>query len=229
MNDVPALNPGDLLLYKDNQLIAFNKPPSIAVQSVNSMDFHKMAMAYAKRNLYILHRLDQPTSGVVLFARNPKAAAIISKQIKDRKIERTYFAIVNKKPPEQAGELRNYLVKSKRSNKSYVVDSKQKGALEAIMEYQLLGHSDRYHLLKIQLKTGRHHQIRAQLANVGCHIKGDVKYGSRRSNPDRSIHLHASNLLFNHPVSDDQVSITAEPPEDTLWQYFSALMKTLPA
>lgn len=220
MADRRDFNIGDLLVFKSNQLMAFNKPPGTPVQSAEATDFHQMAMAYAHRNLFILHRIDQPASGLILFARNAKAAAFVGDQFREHQVERIYYALVKNAPPKKSDALVHHLLRSTNSNKSRVVKSDHPDGRESRMKYEVIAKSDTYHLLKISIETGRHHQIRAQLSAIGCPIKGDVKYGDRRSNPDRSIHLHAYSLKFIHPVSKDESFISSEPPDDVLWNYF---------
>jgi 23S rRNA pseudouridine1911/1915/1917 synthase len=214
------LNMGDLVCYKSNQFIAFNKPPGWAVQSKDKPDFHQLATHYANRHLFVLHRIDQPASGVVLFARNPKAAAMLSKQLQDGLVYREYLAIVQNKPKVDSGRLEHLLLKDGRKNKTFITPEETTKSKKAILEYQWLASSDRYHLLMIRLHTGRHHQIRAQLGAIGSPVKGDVKYGARRSNRDRSIHLHAWKMHFTHPVHAESVQVVAYPPYDPLWDYF---------
>jgi len=213
---------GDLVLYKNNQLIAFNKPGGIPVQHDPSGDKSLLDLAeiYAKSKVKLIHRLDRPASGVVLFAQNEKAQANLSEQFKNRQVEKTYLAITAEKPDPEKGILTHQLLKTPHGNKSVAVEEGQANTKEAVLQYELLGSSDNYHLLKIKLITGRHHQIRAQLAAVNCPVKGDVKYGARRKNKDRSIHLHAWKLRFKHPVSNDWEEITAPLPDEPLWDYF---------
>lgn len=216
---------GQMVCYKSNQFLAFNKPPGLAVQHKDQVDLFTLACAFAKRTLHIIHRIDQPVSGVVLFARNPKAAASISKQFQNGIIEKKYFAITEEKPEVPEQTLDQYLVKNSRSNKSFVSKDPGKDAKKVSLSYTYTASSDRYHLLQIHTHTGRHHQIRAQLASIGCAIKGDVKYGARRKNKDRSIHLHANSLQFEHPVTQEKIQIQADPPDEVLWNFFLTYMK----
>jgi len=170
--------------------------------------------------LGVVHRLDRPTSGALIFARTDKALSRLNKMIRDREIKKTYWAIVEKLPAIPEATLTNYLKKNPKNNKSYVVSKNTEGAHEAILEYKHIASSDRYYLLEVELKTGRHHQIRVQLSNIGCIIKGDLKYGAKRSNPDASISLHARELKFIHPVKKEEIKITAPVPKDGLWQFF---------
>lgn len=217
---MPFLNMGDILCHKSNQFIAFNKPPGWAIQSKIKPDFQQLAVHYAKRHLFVLHRIDQPASGLVLFGRNPKAAAHFSQQLKKGTVMREYLAVVQNKPVPMAGTLEHLLLKDERRNKSFITKHESGKAKKAVMKYQWLAGSDNYHLLKVTLHSGRHHQIRAQLGSIGSPIKGDVKYGARRANRDRSIHLHAWKMRYTHPVTQENISVLAKPPSEVLWDYF---------
>jgi len=212
----------DWLLYKNNQLLAFNKPVGIPVQPDKTKDKSLLDLAeiYAKSKLQVLHRIDRPASGVVLFAKTDNAVQSLSAQFKSRNITKIYLAAVQNRPPQDAGELIHYLLKDGRANRSKVLTTPQANAKEARMRYRVIDEIDNYFLLEIDLRTGRHHQIRAQLAAIGCPIKGDVKYGFRRKNKDRSIHLHAWKLGFEHPISGEWEEIIAEVPEEVVWQAF---------
>lgn len=216
------LDIGSLVCHKTNQFIVFNKPPGIPVQTNSGIDFHHMVNAYAKRSLYLVHRIDQPASGVVLFARNAKSAAFFSSQFAAGTVSRIYYAIVSQRPEENEGDLITHLVHDKKANKSRVSNDQDEQAKQCQLHYRYLGSSDTYHLLEIQLQTGRHHQIRAQLAAAGMVIKGDVKYGARRSNKDRSIHLHGASLTIQHPVTKETITIEAPWPDEVLWNYFKS-------
>ncbi len=217
---------GDQVLYKNNQLIAFNKQVTVPVQTDSSETLSLLSLAerYCRHPLHLIHRLDQPASGVILMAKNPKALAHLNEQFKDRTIEKTYLAVVKNLPEKETDELHHFLLKKGKSNKSIVVEEETKGSKAAILSYKVIGKSDTYHLLEINLLTGRHHQVRAQLAAIGSPIKGDVKYGFRRSNKDRSIHLHAWKIKFNHPVTKEEETITAPPPIDPVWDAFRELI-----
>lgn len=172
--------------------------------------------------LGVTHRLDRPTSGVVLFARTSKALARLNDMFKSHtEIRKTYWAIVEKAPAKTEDRLENYLVRNEKLNKSFIAKPGDKEAKNAILTYKTIAQGDRYTLLEINLETGRHHQIRCQLAAIGCPIKGDLKYGARRSNPDGGICLHARKIEFVHPVSKQDISITAPVPDDRLWQALS--------
>ncbi len=212
----------DWVIYKNNQLIAFNKPPTVPVQPDKSENKSLLELGeiYTKSKLQLLHRIDRPASGIVLFGKTPKATRVLNAQFQERAIKKTYLAVV-KTPPEQvAGELRHHLKKNAKYNKAYCHEQPQNGTKEAILTYEIIASSDNYHLLSIDLKTGRHHQIRAQLAAIGSPIKGDVKYGARRSNKDRSIHLHAWKMEFVHPVTNEAVTLEASLPKEVVWQAF---------
>jgi 23S rRNA pseudouridine1911/1915/1917 synthase len=169
--------------------------------------------------LGVTHRLDRPTSGVVLFARTSKALTRLNEMFKSHeKIQKTYWAIVQNAPKQPQARLENWLVRNEKQNKSYVAKPGTKDAKLAILTYATIATSDNYTLLEIQLETGRHHQIRCQLAAIGCPIKGDLKYGAKRSNPDGGISLHARKIAFIHPVSKQEICITAPVPNDKLWR-----------
>lgn len=215
----------ELVLVKTNQFIAFNKPAGLPVQDDKTGDkaLLNLAEIYTKGQVLLTHRIDRPASGVVLFAKTKNALAAINAQFQDRTILKTYLAVVGQKPDTDQGTLIHYLKKNGRVNKSFSVEENVAGAKKAELNYQVIDSIDNYHLLKIDLKSGRHHQIRAQLAAVGCPIKGDVKYGFRRNNPDRSIHLHAWKLDFNHPVTNARIELEAPLPDESVWNAFEVL------
>lgn len=219
------------VLHEDNHTIVVNKKPSEIVQGDKTGDepMPEKIKRYLKEkynkpgNVFcgVVHRLDRPTSGAIVFARTSKALERLNKQFREKETDKIYWAVVESKPSKNQDRLVNWLQKNEKQNKSYVVDgSKNKDAKEAILTYRLLSSSDKYHLLEITLETGRHHQIRCQLANIGCIIKGDLKYGAKRSNKDGSIHLHARSLLFTHPTSQEEITVIAPVPNDPLWQFF---------
>lgn len=219
------MNIGKLILLKNNQLIAFNKLPGIPVQKDLTEDkaLIDLAEIYTKAKLFVTHRIDRPSSGIVLFAKNAKSLANLNEQFKNREIKKTYLAVVKNLPTETEGELIHFLQKNAKKNLSYASDSETKNtknAKKAILNYKHIGSIENYHLLEIELQTGRHHQIRAQLAAIKSPIKGDVKYGARRGNRDRSIHLHAWKMSFQHPVSKETINIVATPPDDSVWNAF---------
>jgi 23S rRNA pseudouridine1911/1915/1917 synthase len=226
---------GLAILYEDNHLIAVNKRPADIVQGDKTGDvtLADKVKDYIRASrgktgevfVGIPHRLDRPTSGVVLFARTSKALSRLSEMFRTGAVAKTYWALVAEKPPAEAGTLVHWLTRNSEQNKSYAWDEKRPGAREARLAYRLLFSLERYHLLEIRLETGRHHQIRAQLHAVGCHIKGDLKYGAPRSNPGGGIHLHARSVSFTHPVSREALTILADPPPDPLWDAAVAIWK----
>jgi len=168
----------------------------------------------------LVHRLDRPVSGAVIFARTSKALSRMTTMIKDRNFRKTYLAVVKNKPPKDADELNDYIVKNEAQNKSYIVKEGTKGAKLATLRYKIVGKSDNYYLLEIELVTGRHHQIRCQLAHIGCPIKGDLKYGYPRSNPDASICLHSYIVTFEHPTLKTPITVEAPMPSGMPWEAF---------
>lgn len=217
------------VLYEDNHIIAVNKTCNEIVQGDKTGDvpLSETVKAYIKEKynkpgevfLGVTHRLDRPTSGVVLFARTSKALARLNEMFKSHEqIRKTYWAIVQGKPKMAEARLENYLIRNEKQNKSYIAKQGAKDAKLAILTYKTLTVGDHYSLLEINLETGRHHQIRCQLAAIGCPVKGDLKYGAKRSNPDGGICLHARQIAFEHPVSHDEIVITAPIPEDSIWQ-----------
>ncbi len=215
------------ILYEDNHIIAVNKMPADIVQADKTGDetLADKVRDYIRASrgkqgevfVGIPHRLDRPTSGVVLFARTSKALERLSEMFRKGDVAKTYWALVAEKPPAESGTLVHWLTRNTEQNKSYAGTAKRPGAREARLSYRLLFSLERYHLLEIDLQTGRHHQIRAQLHAVGCHIKGDLKYGAARSNPGGGIHLHARRVSFIHPVKKEPLEIVADPPSDPLW------------
>jgi 23S rRNA pseudouridine1911/1915/1917 synthase len=222
------------ILYEDNHLIIVNKKPSEIVQGDETGDetLGDLVKAYLKAKykkpgdvfLGITHRLDRPVSGAVIFARTSKALARLNEMLKERTITKVYWAVVKQRPPIEEGKLVHYLRKDNEKNKSHASDHVTKEGKRAELDYLLINQSDNYSLLEIRLYTGRHHQIRAQLAKIGCPIKGDQKYGYDRPNPDKSIHLHARMLEFIHPVSQKKITVMAPPPKEDLWSYFYNLI-----
>jgi len=219
------------ILYEDNHLIVVNKLPSEIVQGDKTGDvpLSEDVKQYIKKkygkpgNVYlgVIHRLDRPVSGVVVFARTGKALTRMNKLVKDRKIEKIYWAIVKNVPEHPEAELHHFLVRNERKNKSFAYPAEKKGSKEAVLKYRIISKSKDYCLLEVNLMTGRHHQIRVQLSAIGCPIKGDLKYGFARSNKDASISLHARSVSFVHPVTKEPLTITARPPQDALWDYFT--------
>lgn len=220
------------VVYEDNHIIIVNKTASEIVQGDKTGDvplsetvkqylkekYHKLGNVF----IGVTHRLDRPVSGLVVFAKTSKALSRLNEMFKNSEVKKTYWAIVKQTPAETEGELVNYLVRNEKQNKSYAYDSEKPGSKKAILHYRLIARSDNYCLLEVDLKTGRHHQIRCQLAKMGCPIKGDLKYGFPRSNPDGSICLHARRVRFVHPVSKEQIDVVAPVPSDNLWRSLTA-------
>ena len=219
------------VLYEDNHIIVVNKQSGEIVQGDKTGDtpLSDIVKVYLKEKynkpgnvfLGVVHRLDRPVSGVVLFAKTSKALPRLNKLFAEHeKVKKTYWAIVANKPPQENGTLTHWLTRNEKTNTAKAYDREVPNSKKAVLDYRLVAASDRYFLLEIQLHTGRHHQIRCQLAKMGCPIKGDLKYGAPRSNPDGSICLHARHLELEHPVSHEQLSITAPVPQDALWRVF---------
>lgn len=218
------------VVYEDNHIIIVNKTASEIVQGDKTGDtpLSDMVKQYLKEkynkpgNVFIgvTHRLDRPVSGLVVFAKTSKALARMNEMFQKGEVKKTYWAIVKNKPTQDEGELTHFLVRNEKQNKSYAYDKEVPRSKKAILNYRLIGHSQNYFLLEVDLKTGRHHQIRCQLAKMGCPIKGDLKYGSPRSNSDGSICLHARHIQFIHPVSKEEISIDAPTPDNPLWNGF---------
>ena len=218
------------VVYEDNHIIVVNKTSSEIVQGDKTGDtpLSETVKSYLKEkynkpgNVFIgvTHRLDRPVSGLVVFAKTGKALARLNEMFRNGDVKKTYWAIVKECPKETEGELVHYLVRNEKQNKSYAYDKEVKNSKKAILHYKLIGHSQNYYLLEADLKTGRHHQIRCQLAKMGCPIKGDLKYGAQRSNPDGSICLHARMVKFMHPVSKELIELTAPVPAGNLWNGF---------
>ena len=218
------------VIYEDNHIIIVNKQSGEIVQGDKTGDrpLSDIVKDYIKERyakpgavfLGVVHRLDRPVSGLVVFARTSKALARLNKMFAEGEVHKTYWAIVKNTPREPEGTLTHWLVRNEKQNKSYAYDTKKPNAKKAILKYRVIGHSDNYTLLEVQLMTGRHHQIRCQLAAMGYPIKGDLKYGAPRSNPDGSISLMARRVEFIHPVSKEPIVAEAPLPDDTLWQSF---------
>ncbi len=215
------------ILYEDNHIIIVNKAVGEIVQGDKTGDkpLSDIVADYLKEKynkpgaafVGVPHRLDRPTSGVVVLAKTSKALERLNDMFRRGDVEKTYWAIVGNRPAEEAAELTHWLVRNEQQNKSYAYDRERPGAKQAILDYRLLVSLTNYHLLEVELKTGRHHQIRCQLAKIGCPIKGDLKYGAPRSNPDGSISLHARRVRFVHPVSHIDIDVTAPVPDNSLW------------
>ena len=216
------------ILFEDNHLLIINKKPGELSQLDKTGDnsiLEKYKLYLKKKHnkkgnvfLGLVNRLDRPTSGVLILAKTSKALSRMNKMLVERKILKKYLAIVEKKPIRKKNTLINFLKKNQKQNKSYIVDQTTKDSKKAILHYTTLRELDNYSLLEISLETGRHHQIRVQLSNIGCFIKGDLKYGSKRSNSDKSICLHANEISFIHPVSKNEIKIKANTPQNNIWK-----------
>ncbi len=228
MNDKIVSNPSNLqILYEDNHLIAINKRPGDIVQGDKTGDIplNEIVKAYIKEkynkpgNVYlgVAHRLDRPTSGIVVFAKTSKALPRLNRLFAEKKAKKTYWAVVKNSPKKERDILVHWLKRNPKQNKSYAYKKEVHDSKKGILEYRVIKKLDTYFLLEIDLKTGRHHQIRSQLAAIECPIKGDLKYGFDRSNKDGSIHLHARSLSFIHPVKKESLEFVAPPPQDPIW------------
>ena len=216
-----------LVLYEDNHIIVINKRPGDIVQGDKTGDvpLNEIVKQYVKKKynkpgkvfLGVVHRIDRPTSGVVVFARTSKALSRLNELFSQKLAKKTYWAIVKNKPNKEQGTLEHWLLRNTKQNKSYAHIKEVSNSKKAILDYQILKKLNNYYLLEIDLKTGRHHQIRAQLAAINCPIKGDLKYGFDRSNKNGSIHLHARSIEFLHPVGKKPISLTAPAVEDPIW------------
>jgi 23S rRNA pseudouridine1911/1915/1917 synthase len=236
------------VLYEDNHIIMINKHPGEIVQGDKTGDvpLSDIVKSYIKKKyskpgevfLGVVHRIDRPVSGIVIFARTSKALARLNQMLKDRQIKKMYWAVVSKDPArsfsrlgqgeKKASEwvhLVHYLKRNQKQNKSYAFETEGTGRLKAETKFRKIAESDRYDLMEIELITGRHHQIRVQLSAIEMPIRGDLKYGYPRSNPDGSIHLHARQVEFIHPVSKKLITVVAPPPEENLWNFFSGNIK----
>lgn len=216
------------VLYEDNHIIIVYKESGEIVQGDKTGDvpLSDIVKQYIKEThakpgavfLGVVHRLDRPVSGVVVFAKTSKALTRLNNMFRDGEIHKTYWALCSNRPEKTEGELDNWLVRNEKQNKSYVYDQEKPHAKRARLHYQVIGATDRYTLIEVHLMTGRHHQIRSQLAHIGCPIKGDLKYGAKRSNPDGSISLLARRVEFIHPVSKEKIVVEAPLPNDNIWK-----------
>ena len=215
------------ILFEDNHLIVVNKRVGDLVQGDKTGDapLSDLLKAYLKEkyqkpgNVYlgVVHRLDRPTTGIVVFAKTSKALERLNKMLREKTIQKTYWAVVKNKPAKSENTLINYLRKNPKNNKATVFNKETNGSKKAILHYKIFKSLDNYHLLEIDLETGRHHQIRAQLSNINCPIKGDLKYGFDRSNKNAGIHLHARRICFVHPVTKTMLTLEAPTPKDPIW------------
>lgn len=221
------------VLYEDNHIIIINKNTSEIVQGDKTGDkpLSELVKDWLKvkynkpGNVFcgVTHRLDRPVSGIVVFAKTSKVLPRLNKMFQEKEIKKTYWAITKNNPKTESGTLNHYLVRNEKQNKSYAYDTEKPNSKKAILHYKLVARSERYNLLEIDLETGRHHQIRCQLAKMGCPIKGDLKYGADRSNNDGGISLHARSINFIHPVSKIEINVVAPVPDDNLWKEFESI------
>ncbi len=215
------------VVYEDNHIIIVAKSSGEIVQGDKTGDvpLSETVKQYIKEKYHkpgnvflgVVHRLDRPVSGLVVFAKTSKALSRLCNMFRDGEVHKTYWAITKNKPKQPQGTITSWLVRNEKQNKSYSYDREVPNSKKAILKYRLIGHTDNYSLLEVNLLTGRHHQIRCQLASIGCSIKGDLKYGAPRSNPDGSISLLSRRVQFIHPVSKEQIDIFSPIPEDNLW------------
>jgi 23S rRNA pseudouridine1911/1915/1917 synthase len=218
------------ILFEDNHLLIYNKQPSQIVQGDKTCDrpLSDLLKDYLKERdkkpgnvfLGVVHRIDRPVSGAVIFAKTSKALTRLNEMLKAGEIHKTYWAVVKNPPPELRGHLIHFLKRNEQKNKSFAYDKVIPLSKKAELTYTMISQSEQYFLLEVNLLTGRHHQIRSQLSKIGCPIKGDLKYGSERSNPDGSIHLHARKIELLHPVKKEMIVISAPPPQEKLWDFF---------
>jgi 23S rRNA pseudouridine1911/1915/1917 synthase len=218
------------ILFEDNHLIAINKSVADIVQVDKTGDesLEERVKLYIKEKYHkpgnvflgVVHRIDRPVSGVILFARTSKALARMNQMFQEKEVKKTYWAIVKNKPQPESATLTHNIVRDTAKNKSYVVEKESNNSKLAVLSYKLIDQADNYYLLEIDLQTGRHHQIRCQLAKIGSPIKGDLKYGFPRSNKDGGISLHSRSIEFTHPVTQVPVKIVADPPDESLWNFF---------
>ncbi len=230
-NNTKRRNIANDILYEDNHIIIVNKKSSDIVQGDKTGDtpLSDIVKDYIKVKynkpgevfLGVVHRLDRPVSGALIFARTSKALSRLNEMLKEKQIQKIYWAIVKNRPPKDEDHLIHYLSRDQKKNKSFVKEKMHTDAKKAELKYRYINSSSNFHLIEIELLTGRHHQIRAQLAKINCPIKGDIKYGFNRTNEDASIHLHARTIEFIHPVKKEKIKIIAKPPADNLWQYFA--------
>lgn len=215
------------IIYEDNHLLVLNKQPGDLIQGDKTGDkpLSELAKEYIKvtyekpGNVYlgVPHRLDRPTSGVIVFAKTSKALSRLNQLFASREVTKIYWAVVLNTPKKKTAQLKHYLVRNRRQNKSYAYDRNIKDSKVGTLHYEVKKPLGKYCLLEVHLETGRHHQIRSQLSKIGYPIKGDLKYGANKSNSDASIHLHARALYFVHPVTKKELKLIAEPPKDALW------------
>lgn len=229
----PVARLASQVLFEDNHLLIVNKLPSQIVQGDKTGDIplvdllkSYIKVKYTKPGevfLGVVHRLDRPVSGAVIFARTSKSLTRLNNMLKNREINKTYWAVVKNKPEEEEGHLVHHLLRNEAKNKTFISKNAGTNTQKAELIYKVIGQSQQYYLLEVNLLTGRHHQIRAQLSAIGCPIKGDLKYGAARSNADGSIHLHARSIEFIHPVNHEKIICKADPPKDPVWDFFAGI------
>ncbi|MBU8892442.1 MAG: RNA pseudouridine synthase [Bacteroidales bacterium] len=222
------------ILFEDNHIIAVNKKNSDIVQGDKTGDepLSEKVKSYIKKKynkpgevyLGVTHRLDRPVSGAILFARTSKALTRLNEMFLKKEVQKTYWAIVKNRPQKDSDYLEHYIVRDQKKNKSFAYDKEVKNSKLAELSYRLIASADNYYLLEVDLLTGRHHQIRCQLTKIGCPIKGDLKYGFPRSNPDGGISLHSRKIELIHPVKKEKMNVIANPPKDPLWDYFLSIL-----
>lgn len=228
MNNKTISTPQNLqVLHEDNHLIVINKRPGDIVQGDKTGDIplSEVVKAYLKEKhnkpgdvyLGVVHRLDRPTSGIVIFAKTSKALPRLNKLFQEKKVKKLYWALVKNSPPTQQDTLTHFMIRNPKQNKSYAHLKEVPNSKKAVLDYEVIKKLDTYFLLEVSLHTGRHHQIRSQLSAIGCPVKGDLKYGFDRSNKDASIHLHSRELTFVHPVKKEELHIIAPAPKEALW------------
>lgn len=218
------------VIFEDNHLIAINKAPGVLVQGDQTGDLplSEMLKTYIGKKYNkpgavfcgVIHRIDRPVSGLVLMARTSKALSRMNEQFKKREVRKFYWALTDKKPETEAGSLKHWLIKNSTKNRVNVFDKPKGDAQKAELEYRIIGRQGNFYLWQVELKTGRPHQIRAQLAKINCPIKGDIKYGYPKKNPDDSIHLHSKAMIFIHPVRKEENILEAKTPNDPTWNLF---------
>lgn len=230
MADTPRFSGriSDWIIHKDNQLIAFNKPAGLAVQPDKTGDPSLLGLgaSYIRHDLYLIHRLDRPVSGLVLLGQKPSAQTELTRQLKKGTVGKYYLAVVGERPAEDSATLSHHL-KNAPGNRSAVEDAPTEGSKPAELYYRCLASSDRYHLLLVRLKTGRKHQIRTQLAHIGSPIRGDEKYGFKRASPDGNIDLHSHRIIYNHPVTGVKTEHIAPVPDTPVWAAFADTINAL--
>lgn len=219
------------VVYEDNHIIIVSKGSGEIVQGDKTGDIplSEIVKQYIKEKyqkpgnvfLGVVHRLDRPVSGLVVFAKTSKALTRLGNMFRDSEVRKTYWALTKDSPKKQEGTITSWLVRNEKQNKSYSYDHEVKDSKKAILNYRVIGRSDNYFLIEVNLLTGRHHQIRCQLSSIGCPIKGDLKYGAQRSNPDGSISLLSRKVEFVHPISKLLISVEAPLPDDNLWKLFA--------